>query len=345
MATIGTTHPQHTVRDKTVAAPSQKGGVGKSTLTAQIAHTLAQCGLRILVVDLDANGGISAIMGATKTTPARTVADLVNQTCPGTECVYIPEQWQPIADKTPRNGGAFIPGGCVHLIPTGPNVADTLAIPGSEAEARLRQALTPDAFGDEYDLYLVDLPGGENATQRMAMHAAQYLLLPLGVESVALRGFSLMLHSAFKFARATQLPLDLIGGVVPQFRSTYSLHQEVLDYGKAELSRFLPDAAWIEPPVPAFTVVPEANASQIPVAAMNPWRGTITPRNYAARVVTAYIAISIYVAMAVLDETRTTAMLDAVLTSDLPATAKTMIRDGIDASGPLDRATTTPAKG
>lgn len=325
---------EKTQRETTVVTPSLKGGVGKSTLTAQIAHNLALLGKRVLVVDLDPNGGISALMGAIGPQIKRTVRDLIDGTAQGVDCVYEPENWQPDDELTARNGGAFLSGGCLHIVPTGVNVADTLALPGSQAELRLRDALAPETFGAEYDIVLLDLHGGETPTLRMALFAAKHVLLPLEPESLEFRGFSLMIRAAIRFSDNHD-GIEAIGGVVPQFIAERSMHQDVLAFGKAELARLVPGAAWLEPPVPELTVVKNATARRLPVSAMNAW-GTAKSSRNAMRTATAYLSIALSVARSVLGDREGDRLVESVMASDLPTTAKKMIQEGLDATGEIE---------
>lgn len=334
MAQIGSRTALEYARSWTVTIPSLKGGVGKSTVTAQLADLSAKFGLTVLVVDLDPNGGVTSIMGADAGSRGRTIRDFLdeNETLDvRLECVQVPKAWQPDATIPFHEGGALVAGGALHVIPSGPNVSESVNRPGSQAEGRLRDALAKDGFGDRYDIIFVDAPGFEGAVLHLALHAAQHVIFPLNPESLGLKGFSLMIKSATRFA-TPETPLTTLNGVgaiVTKHSKNLTEHREVIAFAQELLSQELPTARWIGHPVPGRAAISEAVSFQMPVSAQDAWKDTLSNRTRVMDAASSYVAITIAVIRDVLGDQSADLILAEIEASNLVDYAKNLITSGV----------------
>jgi len=175
--------PDHT-RILTVA--NQKGGVGKTTTTVNVAAALAQAGLRVLVVDIDPQGNASTAMGIDHHAEVPSVYDVlvdgkaiidVVQ-----ECVDVPNLW--CVPATIDLAGAEIE--LVSLV---------------ARETRMQRALSAyladaaDRGEERLDYVLIDCPPSLGLLTVNAFVAADEVFIPIQCEYYALEGLSQLLKN------------------------------------------------------------------------------------------------------------------------------------------------------
>ncbi len=148
----------------TIAICNQKGGVGKSTTTFHLARAGVRKGLRVLVIDMDPQGNITAALTRDHLPEDTTgVADaLSTHTKDHLDDVLVPTVW-PGADLAPTVGEALAV------------VRDELVIAGAGREGRLRDAL--HSLRATYDLVLVDCPPSLDQLTINALSAADGVLV------------------------------------------------------------------------------------------------------------------------------------------------------------------------
>jgi len=175
--------PDHT-RVLTVA--NQKGGVGKTTTTVNVAAALAQAGLRVLVVDIDPQGNASTALGIDHhadvpsiydvLVDGKAIVDVVQ------ECVDVPNLW--CVPATIDLAGAEIE--LVSLV---------------AREMRMERALTSyidgtaDRGEERYDYVLIDCPPSLGLLTVNAFVAADEVFIPIQCEYYALEGLSQLLKN------------------------------------------------------------------------------------------------------------------------------------------------------
>lgn len=212
-----------------VSLINMKGGVGKTTLAAQLAHAADRKNLRTLAIDLDPQANLSqAIMGArgyvrhlNEKNP--TVVNLFEQYLPPTISSPSPKKIE-IGDIILKKAG-YWSDTTLDLIPSRLELSNTLKNPTGK-ERKLAKALSK--ISENYDLILIDCAPTESILTEAAYHASRYALVPVKPEFLATIGLPLLANSVIEFkAENNDHALDICG-IVFNHSSSYSDGPETL---------------------------------------------------------------------------------------------------------------------
>ncbi|MAN97490.1 AAA family ATPase [uncultured Roseovarius sp.] len=197
---------------KIIAIANQKGGVGKTTTTINLAAALAETGARVLIVDLDPQGNASTGLGLEVAARRVTVYDLLLEEAPLGEVI------QP----TMQDGLSIIPS-TVDL-----SSADIELISNEKRSFLLHDALRQPAMdGYAFDYVLIDCPPSLNLLTVNAMVAAHSVLVPLQSEFFALEGLSQLLLTIREIRQTANPALRIEGVVLTMFDSRNNLSTQV----------------------------------------------------------------------------------------------------------------------
>ena len=194
---------------RVLAVVNQKGGVGKTTTTVNLAAALAQAGRRVLLVDVDPQGNATMGSGIDKRTLARTVY----------HALLGLGELSGIRVRAERGGYDLVPA---NRELAGAEV-ELVELPARET--RLKAAL--ERVAADYDYILIDCPPSLSLLTVNALAAAHRVLIPMQCEYYALEGLS-DLVGTIKRVRANLNPaLDIAGLLRTMYDPRNTLSQQV----------------------------------------------------------------------------------------------------------------------
>ena len=194
---------------------NQKGGVGKTTTTVNLAAGLAQVGRRVLLVDLDPQGNATMGSGIDKRTLDPSVYDVL------LEGVDVASARQPSP-----HGGYDVLGANRDLAG-----AEVELVPLERRERRLKTAL--QAVAADYDFVLIDCPPSLSMLTLNGLCAAHGVIVPMQCEYFALEGLSDLVNTIKQVHANLNPDLQIIGLLRVMFDPRITLQQQVSDQLKA----------------------------------------------------------------------------------------------------------------
>ena len=207
-------------RPRVMAVANQKGGVGKTTTTINLATAMAATGKRVLIFDLDPQGNASTGLGI-----ARDARDIDSY------AVLIGES-------------AIVDAAIPTLVPHLDVVPSSVHLSGAEIELvdmaareyRLREAIGKlAAHKCPYDYVIVDCPPSLGLLTLNALVAADSILVPLQCEFYALEGLSQLLQTVEAVRQRFNAALDIQGVVLTMFDRRNNLSLAVANDVRAHM--------------------------------------------------------------------------------------------------------------
>ncbi|MGR3548818.1 MAG: ParA family protein [Roseovarius sp.] len=197
---------------KIIAIANQKGGVGKTTTTINLAAALAELGVRVLIVDLDPQGNASTGLGLDVEARQFTVYDLLLDEAP----------LRDVIQATAQERLSIIPS-TVDL-----SSADIELISNEKRSFLLHDALRhPEMDRYGFDYVLIDCPPSLNLLTVNAMVAAHSVLVPLQSEFFALEGLSQLMLTIREIRQTANPALRIEGVVLTMFDARNNLSTQV----------------------------------------------------------------------------------------------------------------------
>ncbi|HEX6258106.1 MAG TPA: ParA family protein [Candidatus Saccharimonadales bacterium] len=232
---------------KVIAVTNQKGGVGKTTTTVNIAFFLAKAGHKVLIIDLDPQGNATSGLGVDKQQLGRTIIDVIQHDVPLREATLA------TAHKN------------LSLVPATPHLANAeVELAGAERRfTRLKQALESET---EYDFIIIDSPPSLSLLTVNGLIAAQYVLLPVQAEFYALEGLGQLLETMQLVRKGMNPTLELVGVLVTMMDSRTTLSSQVHE----EIKRHFPGKVFATT-IPRNIRLAEAPSHGLPVGAYDRW--------------------------------------------------------------------------
>ncbi|HML24563.1 MAG TPA: ParA family protein [Aggregatilinea sp.] len=238
---------------RTLVIANQKGGVGKSTSVLNLGVALARRGQRVLLIDLDPQGGLTAGFGIDPYALRHTVYSLLSTPDASLARVLVG-----VGERL-----ALVPAN-IDLA-----VADIRLSSAPDRAVRLRHAL--DRSRIPFDTVLIDTPPGLGVLTANGLAAADDVLIPVQCHYLAMRGVRAILDSADRMRASLNPRLAVLGLFGTLYRSESEHAREVMDelrdvFGAQVFKTVIPyDEAAVEAPLtgqPVLDYAPDGPAAQ-----------------------------------------------------------------------------------
>ncbi len=201
---------------RVLTVSNQKGGVGKTTTTVNLAAALARSGARVLVIDLDPQGNASTALGVEHRAETPSVYDVVVGDSPLADVVQ----------KSPEFDQLYCVPATIHLAGAEIELVSLVA-----REQRLRTAL--DSFlasaSEPFHYVFIDCPPSLGLLTINAFVAAREVLIPIQCEYYALEGLSQLLNSIQLIERHLNPQLRVTTILLTMYDSRTNLANQVVD--------------------------------------------------------------------------------------------------------------------
>lgn len=203
---------------KIIAVANQKGGVGKTTTTVNLAAGLGMQGMRTLIVDADPQCNATSGVGIDRREVKLSTYSIIIDESKAAEAVLHTEY---------KN---------LDIIPSSLDLAaaEIEIVDLDHREARLKNAIAP--IRSNYDYILIDCPPSLGLITTNALCLANTLLVPIQCEYYALEGLSQLMNTVRRVKRQYNDMLDLEGVLLTMYSGRLNLTQQVVE----EVKKFFP---------------------------------------------------------------------------------------------------------
>lgn len=203
---------------KTIAVVNQKGGVGKTTSTVNLAAAVASKGYRVLLADIDPQGNATSGVGINKRELKISSYDVLINSSDADEAIL----------KTEFKN--------LWIMPASMNLAgaELEMVDMNRRESRLKAAFAP--IKDDYDFIFLDCPPSLGLITLNALCCCDTVLVPIQCEYYALEGLSQLISTIRQVKRLYNPLIDMEGVLLTMFDGRLNLTNQVV----GELKRFFP---------------------------------------------------------------------------------------------------------
>ena len=212
---------------RTIAVMNQKGGVGKTTSSVNLAAGLARKGKKVLLIDLDPQGNSSLHLGVDAVGDVPTMYDVFSGHCPLSEVRHL------------VNTNLWLAPSNVDLA-----AAELELVDSKFREVVLRNALERLLSKEHFDFIVMDCPPSLGVLTINALTAADEVFIPLQPHFFALQGFSKLLSTAALVSRRLNRGLKVSGIILCLYETGTRLASDVVDDLQDFMQQSDPEAPW-----------------------------------------------------------------------------------------------------
>ena len=203
-----------------IAIANQKGGVGKTTTSINLAAALAEKGKKVLVIDTDPQGNTTSGFGLDKNELDNTIYELMIGECSVDEAIE-------------KNVVEGLEG--LDIIPSNVNLAavEIELIDADQKEYILKEAI--EKVKDNYDFIIIDCPPSLSMLTINSMTTASTVLVPIQCEYYALEGLGQLVHTVNLVKERLHPELEMEGVVFTMFDARTNLSLQVVENVKEHI--------------------------------------------------------------------------------------------------------------
>lgn len=227
---------------KIIAVVNQKGGVGKTTSTVNLAASVALKGQKVLLMDIDPQGNATSGLGVNKRELETSSYDVIVNALPIEKAIR----------KTEFEN--------LWVLPSNMNLAgaELELVDMKHRESKIKNAVAP--IKADFDFIFLDCPPSLGLITLNALCAADTVLVPIQCEYYALEGLSQLMSTIRQVKRLYNPHIEMEGVLLTMYDSRLNLTQQVV----GELKRFFPKKVYATA-IPRNVKLSEAPSYGLPI--------------------------------------------------------------------------------